>query len=813
MRTRHLFLILIAILSGVAPSAAHGQRITGTLTSETPRMPVSGAVVILSDSAGRSLARALTDRNGRYSLALPSSAAQLRAIRIGFRPASAPIPARTGDATIDLTLERAPAMLAPVRVAADASCRSSDDGKLVLEAWEQARSALLTAIVAREANPAQVELLMYQRRLKPDTKLITEQRISHNTGRSTRPMSAARSAAALAAEGYVKSEGADRVFYAPDADVLFDETFSEAHCFGLVSGRGDRLGQIGLAFSPRGNRKRDFADVEGTLWIDPRRTELRQLDYRYTGVDPDLARAGAGGTMHFASMTNGVVFIDSWSILIPVISESERRGVGGRSVMTTAVSELSESGGYVVHAAWPDGTEWSNPIGAVRGQVREKKTGGSIPDAAISLSGTEVARTDSAGRFAVPRIPPGRYELAAIDSTFAGYTKPRFTSREILVSRGDTAQSDFELRSRESLLAELCRTSGRSNTLTILGHLDDGSGPVPRGARLETSWVSMPVAGAANGLGDVRKEAQAADVNASGDFIVCGVPFQSSWIRMSVRMGRVTVADTLIPSSSNEMTRNRTDTRSVEWKLPAGAFAAALRGDASVLSGRVTGSGAPLPNVQVWIVLADTTVVTDSAGRFRIGGLSAGQHIVQLRRLGYDVKRDSVTLRRHAETVRDFTLDDVPRLDTMRTVANQVKYDAPRLRDFENRRVSGTGGRFISEEELRKNEQRTVADLVRSYVPGLKVVDYRGQRIVSSTSAPAMTPRQLPRNGPSGCWVSVYLDGIPMYDGDGDPPDMNTFLGMNLSGVEYYGSGANVPLQFKNTRNNCGTLLLWTRGK
>jgi hypothetical protein len=797
----------------VIPCVALGQRVTGRVTSDAPRAPVSGAVVILSDSAGKSLTRGLTDRNGRYSLALPASAAQVRAIRIGFRPASAPIPARAGDVTIDLAMERAPAMLAPVRVAADASCRSSDDGRLVLQAWEQARSALLAAIVAREANPAQVELLMYQRRMKPDTRLITEQRMSLDAGRSTRPMAAARPAEALAADGYVKREGADQVFYAPDADVLFDESFAEAHCFGIVSGRGDRLGQIGLTFAPRGNRKRDFADVEGTLWIDPQQTELRQLDYRYTGLDPDVARAGAGGTMHFASMTNGVVFIDSWSILIPVVSEAERRGVGGRSVMTTVVSELSESGGYVAHAAWPDGTRWSNAIGAVRGHVREEKTGLSIADASLALAGTEMARTDSAGRYALPPIPPGRYELAVTDSAFAGYTKPRVTSREIIVARGDTVTSDFELRSRESLLSELCRSSGRGNTLTILGHLDDGSGPVPRGARLETSWVSMPVAGAAKGASDIRQEAQAADVTASGAFIVCGVPFQSSWITMSLRMGRVTIADTMIPSSSYAIARNRTGTRSVEWKLPAGTFAAALRGDASVLSGRVTGGGAPIANVQVWIVLADTMVVTDSAGRFRIAGLSAGQHIVQLRRLGYDVKRDSVTLRRQEETVRDFMLDAVPQLDTMRTIADQMKYNVPRLRDFENRRLSGNGGRFISEAELRKNEQRTVADVIRSYVPGLKVVDYRGQRLVSSTSAPAITLRPLPGNGPSGCWVSVYLDGIPMYDGEGAPPDMNQFFGSNLSGVEYYGSGANVPIQFKNIRNNCGTLLLWTRGR
>jgi hypothetical protein len=45
------------------------------------------------------------------------------------------------------------------------------------------------------------------------------------------------------------------------------------------------------------------------------------------------------------------------------------------------------------------------------------------------------------------------------------------------------------------------------------------------------------------------------------------------------------------------------------------------------------------------------------------------------------------------------------------------------------------------------------------------------------------------------------------------PPDLSQFTALSLSGVEYYRGGASLPLQYRSRSNDCGTLLLWTRGK
>ena len=788
------------------PMVALAQRVSGTVRVAGTSATLSGTVVAVNDSAGRPLGRTLTDENGRYSILLPAAAVQVRATRIGFRPGVAPV-ARggTNDLTIDLVMERAPVVLQTMRVAADASCRSTEDGRMVLQLWEQARSALLAAIVAREAKPAQVRVLGYERVMEPTRRLITEQRIRFNVGKSTRPV-AARPPAELAADGYRTGTGPSTRYFGPDADVLFDESFGETHCFGLTT-RSGRGAQIGLTFSPR-SRRRDFVDVAGVLWMNPAVPELVQLDFRYTNVDPEMDAAGAGGTISFRTMANGVVFIDSWSILLPRMSELTRRDANGRTTSSSVVAELTESGGYVLSAEWPDGTKWLDLTGGIRGRVRQAQTGDPAWGAAVSLTGVVTLESDSTGAFAFVPMPPGRYEISAIDSAFSRFVRTRRQSREVTLARGDTVTVNFEVQSRGSALSDLCRSQvNPTQSYVLFGRITDGSEATPDWLKVNVSWYSAP--GAALDLQTLRQSTQETDVTETGDFFVCRVPRQSSHITFQARGGRLIVADTSIPSAANVLPRVGA-TRAFQWTLPAGTFAAAEKGDGSMLSGRVTRNGNAVPEAEVWLVPADTSVATDSTGRFRIAGLRAGQQIVQIRRIGYAVKRDTVTLRARAETQRDFSLDGVPELDTVRTLGAARKYDAPRLQDFERRRLSGQGGYFVSEDELRELESISLPSILRTRIIGAQIDTREGRQLLASRLA---VGRMDPRS--RLCYASVFLDGISLYAGEvnASPPDLASILPISLSGVEYYRGGASLPLQYKNTKNDCGTLLLWTRGK
>lgn len=802
MRTR-----LALVLLCMSPVVAMAQRVTGTVRAGGALTPISGAVVTTLDSAGRAVARTLSDRSGRYSLPLAANAARLRAVRIGFAPFVVEISRGGGDVTLDLTMERAPVMLATVRITSDVSCGNAANASVALDVWEQARSALLAAIVARESNPARVNLLEYQRRMQLTRRVITDQRLITTSGMSSRPFAAALSGRQLATGGYRSNERGDDIYFAPDADVLFDDSFSAAKCFGLVRGSRDRAGQVGLTFRPR-RIQRDFIDVSGTLWLSAQNNELIDLEYRYTGMDAEAERVGAGGNMHFRNMPNGVVFIDSWSILVPIMTQNRERGYDGNQVLRTVVTALLETGGYVVAASWNDGTQWSGRLGGIRGVVREARSGAPMEGVAVSVPGASTATTNLGGYTLA--LPPGRYRLGLIDSTFAGYVEPRQQSRELVVGRSDTTVADFEVPSRESLLGELCRGYRGSGTSILLGLIEPGGRGLPERLIVRASWIAS---GSADlDLNRLRQADHVGIVGSSGRFYLCGLPERSSWITLRLEAGAVSIADTsLAPNSIEAPTKS--GTRQVDWSIPASAFEAAVKGDAAVLTGRVTRAGAPIAGAEVWVVLNDTTVKTDSLGRFRVGGLKAGQQLIQVRHIGYAPKRDSVTLKAQQETTREFSMDDVPLLDTMRTVGKGRAYDVPRLQDFEKRRLSGMGGYFVSEDELRKHDGRSVAEILRNYTPGITFESFKGQLFLSSNSAPTRKS-QIP-NGPTGCWVAVYFDGVILYAGDPglNPPDMKQFLATNLSGIEYYGGASTLPLQYKNNKNNCGTLLMWTRGK
>jgi len=239
---------------------------------------------------------------------------------------------------------------------------------------------------------------------------------------------------------------------------------------------------------------------------------------------------------------------------------------------------------------------------------------------------------------------------------------------------------------------------------------------------------------------------------------------------------------------------------------------------------RATGTLAPMSEVTITVLDSVGAAVaqgrTDDRGRYGVA-IEPDARQVRATRIGYRPVTLAI-IRGSGDATVDIVMDVFRELDTVVTKAPEQRYNVPRLQDFEKRRLSGMGGHFISEDDLRKHDGRSIADIIRVYVPGLRLVSDRGQTLLSSRSAPFMNAAQPSRaRGAVGCWATIYLDGIMLYQNieakrgeppPAPPPDINQFLAMNLSGVEYY-SGGMTPLQYKDVRNPCGTLLLWTRGK
>jgi hypothetical protein len=163
-------------------------------------------------------------------------------------------------------------------------------------------------------------LVEYERMADPRTGRVVRQRVWQQSGESTRPFRSALMPDEYAARGYAVTDSSGVTYLAPDADVLLSETFATSHCFQLAESSGDTT-RIGLAFRPA-NSSRDIVDVTGTLWLDRRTSELRTLEFRYTGVDPALARASAGGQMSFVHLPSGIWVITRWDIHAPRLAIS-----------------------------------------------------------------------------------------------------------------------------------------------------------------------------------------------------------------------------------------------------------------------------------------------------------------------------------------------------------------------------------------------------------------------------------------------------------------------------------------------------------
>jgi hypothetical protein len=164
-------------------------------------------------------------------------------------------------------------------------------------------------------------------------------------------------------------------------------------------------------------------------------------------------------------------------------------------------------------------------------------------------------------------------------------------------------------------------------------------------------------------------------------------------------------------------------------------------------------------------------------------------------------------------------------LTTVVTTDTAPHFISPALQGFEERRKLGLG-HFISEAELRRNDDRAFSDVLER-IPGLRMVYYSrttGVYIASNRDqkdarSPSFTPPARHINPDTlvaqGCWVTIYVDGSVRYDpttaSPGTfPPDVRQLNINQFGGIEYYEGSATIPAQFSG-QNTCGTLLLWTR--
>ncbi len=200
-------------------------------------------------------------------------------------------------------------------------------------------------------------------------------------------------------------------------------------------------------------------------------------------------------------------------------------------------------------------------------------------------------------------------------------------------------------------------------------------------------------------------------------------------------------------------------------------------------------TGEPLADVQIILLGTELAWRTSNSGLALLRNLPAGQHILRVRRLGYQPHSEFVTLSPRDTVPLTLVLKPLPLLlPEVMVNAREERYER-RLSGFLSRRRSSSASfsSFFTEEDLRKwGAVRWSDALART---GGVQGDVRGNIRIR------------------GCRrFSVYLDGVMLSDND-----LEAIPLVEVAAVEVYRGPAQIPTQFNVTGRDCGAVIVWTK--
>jgi hypothetical protein len=545
---------LALLVLALAGHDATAQRVLrGTVRDSSQALPIAGAVITIVDSSGATGARTISDANGRFAVTVPVHASTLRLIKIGYRPRTVPVGSATSS--LELVMSRIPPILDAVHVSDRELCPGSADQGPAFQYWEQARAGLLAEVVAREANPATVTAITYERHEHLGDGMVRRQTVRSRTGPTKRPFVAAEAASTFAKRGYMVEAGGDRIFSAPDADVLLDESFAATHCFHLQTADAAHTGQIGLAFTPVPGRPDSIVDVAGTLWLDRANPSLRSFDFRYTNLEPAAARVPTGGHLEFRSLDNGVSFIERWALRLAILGFGPRGlGASSRDDMrlpreeraSLVAQEVQETGGQVLEAAWLDGTIWRDSSTGIKGVVTQRDDR-PIAHALVTLVGTsDTLETNDRGEFVFESIVPGKYMIEVTDTTLRAFAAPRSQSRAVDVVRGRIVAFRATLQSASDVILRLCKDNSADRLTTIVaGRLTLPVGYSPERAEIQATWQADYAGYVGVGV-SIENAVRTINPDDAGRFAICKVSVARP-LKLKVVLGGFVADTTFLP--------------------------------------------------------------------------------------------------------------------------------------------------------------------------------------------------------------------------------------------------------------------------
>ncbi len=186
---------------------------------------------------------------------------------------------------------------------------------------------------------------------------------------------------------------------------------------------------------------------------------------------------------------------------------------------------------------------------------------------------------------------------------------------------------------------------------------------------------------------------------------------------------------------------------------------------------------------------------TDSAGGYRVTGVTPGAAVLDVRRLGYRPASIPVSVGPGTEVKVDVELAPVPeQLAPVEVRRRPEAYDS-RLAGF-NERKSKHVGYFVTREKLDRMSSGRFVDALRD-MPGVSLRTLRGGVATVSLRG-------------ARCAPVFYMDGFPARAGVMDL-DMIDLSG--VEGIEVYAGMSSIPAEFMSVAGGetCGVIAVWSR--
>ena len=530
--------IILAAAIALIGSRAAAQEVRIEVVEASTGKAIVGANVSVLDSTGMAIGGGFSDNGGYINLPVPARGPfRVRADKVSFdtwisvvlRQAGKPIHVRVGMAPT-----RTPSAVARTETACQ---QLSSAGTPAADLWVELRKALTASAMTEAKGLVPLDVDLYERVLDRNLGIVSE-RTEHRTKVSRRPLTGISLDQLDSARRGTAASG--EVYRAPDAATFLSDQFLRSHCFSAIRGYGQEAGLVGLEFKPA--RVGGLAELTGVIWLDPKASALRYLNFDYVNLPVPLRIARTTGRVEFQQLPGGQWIVQRWYIRMPRTARVTSTDVGSPTVLRDSLVGYQEVGG----TARPAGTAPAAVAGNRAPSPSEDATpdtpgpaaGQSVLTGVVfdSTTGRPLRNVDvstGVGRFKTRTADGGRYELV-IDGALSDkviFDHPRLRLfripervQTVSVAPGSRGQAVVFIPSFATLRSRLC---GQNETGTeaqgmAVGYVKDPAGNPVRNAHVWATWQILWVEQNGRLVSTNQQRTVETDTGPDGSYIMCG---------------------------------------------------------------------------------------------------------------------------------------------------------------------------------------------------------------------------------------------------------------------------------------------------